>query len=299
MTMQPPAERGGTAAGQTGPILGIFAHPDDEAFSCAGTFAAAHDLSVPVSVISATRGEAGEISDPALATPETLGTVREGELRAAMAALGVRDVRFLGYRDSGMAGTPENRAPGAFMQVPAAEVVGRLVALIRAMRPQTVITFGPEGLYGHPDHLAVHRTATAAVVAAADPESGEPGAPWRVWALYQTAVPRERVRELAARGEGPFKDMTPEDLATFGTPRDEITTVIDVTPYLADKLAALRAHRTQFAESGPLADLLQAEVERFLAREHFVRVPLPWQDPAALPRDLLSELATATPAEAY
>src|SRR6266536_712500 len=91
-----------------GGLLIAIAHPDDESFGMGGTMAAAAAAGRPVTLVCATRGEVGEIADPALATPETLGAVREQELRDACAALGVHDVRFLPYRDSGMEGTPEN-----------------------------------------------------------------------------------------------------------------------------------------------------------------------------------------------
>src|SRR5437016_12755963 len=111
-------------------LLGVFAHPDDE-----GTMSAASlqysTLGVETGLICATRGEVGEIADPALATPENLGTVREGEMRAAAEVLGVRHLWFLDYRDSGMAGTAENEEPRAFANASSAEVVGKLVGIIR------------------------------------------------------------------------------------------------------------------------------------------------------------------------
>src|SRR5438876_12251974 len=111
-------------------LLGIFAHPDDEG-SMSGALLKYNTLDIETGLVCATRGEVGEIADPALATPENLGEVREGEMRAATEVLGVYNLWFLGYRDSGMAGTPENQDPHAFMQTSAAEVVGKLVAIIR------------------------------------------------------------------------------------------------------------------------------------------------------------------------
>jgi len=287
-----------TGAGARGPALFVYAHPDDESFGAAGTIAALTDRGVSVTIVSATRGEAGEISDPALATPETLGEVRERELRAAMAVVGVTDIRFLDYRDSGMAGTPENDDPRAFVQAPEGEVVDRLLRLIRDLGPETVVTFGPEGIYGHPDHRYAHRVARAAVLAAADPRVGsDTGKPWRVRGLSYNAVPRERIQRLAQRSNGPFRKLSPEEMAEMGTPRSEITTVVDVSDFRERKERAIRAHLTQVGEGGPMSDMPRDEVERILSREHFVRAPLPWDGGGAPPRDLLDDLAALYPAE--
>ena len=284
----------GTAS-TDGPLLLIFAHPDDESFGCAGVMAAASARCVSVALISATRGEAGKTSIPALDTPEILGAVREQELRAAAAVVGVVDVRFLDFRDSGMAGTPENDDPRAFLRAPEALVVAKLVIHLRAVRPATVVTFGPDGIYGHPDHLAIHRATVAAVAAAADPAyRPEIGSPWRIRAFYFNAAPRERLQALADRPDGPFRDLSPEERAKLGTPLSEITTIVDISAYRDAKWRAIAAHRTQTGEGGPLADIPEERREFLMAREHFVRVPLPWDDPNALPDDFLSALAAAS-----
>ncbi len=149
-------------------LLAVFAHPDDEAFGTGGTLARYAGEGVAVTLVCATRGEAGEIAEGTGATPETLGEVRENELRCAAETMGVRDVVFLGYCDSGMAGTPENRHPNTFVNTPAEDVVRQLVAIIRRLRPEVVVTFEPNGGYGHPDHIAIHKHTVAAFQAAAD-----------------------------------------------------------------------------------------------------------------------------------
>ena len=126
-------------------LLAVLAHPDDETFACGGTLAKYAAQGVRVALVCATRGEVGEISNPSLATPETLGQVREEELRAACRALGVEDLFILGYRDSGMDGTLDNRHPQALCQADLHEVAGRTVAIIRQLRPQVVLTFDPNG----------------------------------------------------------------------------------------------------------------------------------------------------------
>jgi N-acetyl-1-D-myo-inositol-2-amino-2-deoxy-alpha-D-glucopyranoside deacetylase len=278
------------------PLLLIFAHPDDESFSCAGVMTAASQRGIPVTLISATRGEAGKTGIPELDTPEILGAVREQELRAAATTTGVLDVRFLDYRDSGMAGTPENDDPRAFCQAAEPDVVAKLVVHLRAVRPATVITFGPDGVYGHPDHLAIHRAAVAAVHAAADPAYlPAVAAPWSPRALYFSAVPRERLLALADRPDGPFRDLSPEERAKIGTPSAEITTVVDISAYADVKERAIAAHRTQTGDGGPLAGMAPERREMMLGREHFVRVPLPWDHPTSPTLDLIASLAAASP----
>lgn len=253
------------------PILGIYAHPDDET-SALGTYARLADLGHPITLVYGTRGEAGEISDPALATPETLGAVREGELTRALAQIGVTDARFLGYRDSGMAGTPDNARPDAFVNAGDERLTEIVTGLLHELHPMLVVTFGPDGLYGHPDHVTVSRAATAAVEAFGPTREEAP-------ALYYQVMSRERIRRLAANGQGPFADMSEERLAGFGIPDAEITTIVDVTGQVDRKLAAIREHRTQFAPEGPFAGFYTASGRSFMAQERFRRVDLPWVEP--------------------
>jgi len=292
----------GTAPGREtryGPLLVIFAHPDDEAFGIAGTIAAATARGVRVVEISATRGEGGKTGDPRLDTPEILGAVREQELRAAMALVGVHDVRFLDYRDSGMVGTPDNDDPRAFMRAPEADVVAKLVPHIRAVQPHTIVTFGPDGIYGHPDHLAIHRAATAAVHAAADPAYAPPVfAPWQTPAFYYHTAPREQLQAMADLPDGPFRDLPAEQRARLGTPAAEIDTVVDVAAHRDLKQRAIAAHRTQTGEGGPLSTMPTERRAAMLAHEHFVRVHLPWDPAEGPPADFIADLAAATPTTA-
>src|SRR3954447_8224298 len=145
-----------TSDHETPRLMTIFAHPDDETFGVAGTLRRATTAGHSVAVVCATRGEAGEIADPSLATKEMLGAVREGELRHAMAAVGVDDVRFLDYLD------------GRLPEADPAEAVTKIVRHLRAFRPDVVVTFPPNGGYGHVDHIAIHHLTLAALSAAAD-----------------------------------------------------------------------------------------------------------------------------------
>ncbi len=254
-------------------LLAVFAHPDDEAFTSGGIFAALRERGVKVTLVCATRGEEGEIRVPELATRENLGEVREVELRRAMEAVGVEDVRLLDYRDSGMIGTPENENPTALMRAPEEDVMARIAGVIREVRPAVTVTFGPDGFYGHPDHLVMFRATTAAVLA-----EGENG--WRTGALYYATMPRERFFEMAERPNSPFRDFSAEQMAMMGTPLAEITTIVDVGPFVERKRAAMEAHQTQFGDGSLLRDLGPEEFERLLSREHFVRASLPWDDSA-------------------
>ncbi len=250
-------------------LLVALAHPDDESFGVGGVMARAVAEGHRVVIVCATRGEVGEISDPSLATAETLGQVREGELRAAAAALGVEDVRFLGYRDSGMVGSHENGHPDALANARAEEIVPRVVAIVREVRPDVVVTFEPGGIYGHPDHVAISRHVTAAFGLAADPsawpERGRPHAPAR---LYHLALPRRLAREFAEDARRKGEDL-PWELADMGVEDDEISAAVDVRPWLPRKLAALEAHATQRRDIERMPPEMR---ERFFATEWFVLV---------------------------
>ena len=235
--------------------VAAFAHPDDETFSVGGTLARAVSLGWRVTAICATRGEVGEIAPDTNATPETLGAVREQELRAACAALGITDVRFLGYRDSGMEGTPENLDHRAYVNAPAEEVVASLAAVFREEPPHVVFTFDESGIYGHPDHRAMHGHATAAF-----DRTAAPGA-----RLMYTAVPRSVAKMIAEqlRAAG-VQSGLPED---FGVPEEEVDIRADVTPFAAAKRKAVAAHATQVQEwQSYLSDEQQAQL---LATEFF------------------------------
>ncbi len=249
-------------------LLAIYAHPDDEAFGAAGTFASITDRGGNVTLVCATRGEAGEISDASLSTHETLGEVREAELHAAMRLVNVSDIRFLNYRDSGMAGTPENDDPRSFIRADHATVTRQILSILDETNPDAVVTFGADGIYGHPDHIKAHEVATAAVDAFATTVDSSPY-------LYYNTVPRERIIAMAKRPNGPFAGMTDEQLSAFGTPSDLITTVIDVSDHFERKMAAIRAHRTQVGSDGPWAEMDPEEVRELMRFERFRLVANP------------------------
>jgi N-acetyl-1-D-myo-inositol-2-amino-2-deoxy-alpha-D-glucopyranoside deacetylase len=261
-------------------ILAAFAHPDDEAFGSGGTLARYAAEGARITLVCATRGEVGEISDPTLATPETLGTVREAELQAAAQALGITDVRFLGYRDSGMAGTPENQDPRAYANAPAEEVVPQLVRIIREVRPQVVITFDPSGGYGHPDHIAIHHHTVAAFHVAGDAASHlDAGAAWQPSRLFYAVIPRSTFSTLREQLVAAGVDTSQFDRfseAPRGWPDDQIHAVLDVASTVAAKWNALNAHRTQFGPENIFRKLPEPVMQGMFSREYFA---LAWPEP--------------------
>ena len=278
-------------------VLLVFAHPDDEGFGTGGVLALLAGRGARLTLVCATNGDVGEISDPALATRETLARVRRKELRRAMAVTGVADVRFLDYRDSGMAGTADNQHPEALMQAPSEEVVERLVEVMREVRPRVVITHDPTGGYGHPDHVTVCRRVTEAFRAAADPaanpeQSAQGGEPPRPELLYYVCFPRSFFRRMwqYLREAGIRPPFASEEVEALGTPDDEVTTVLDVEPHVATKIASLNCHRTQLDPHGPFHKLPAHRLHDMMRNEYFT-LALP--SGAGTDADLLGRLAPA------
>jgi len=244
-------------------LLGAFAHPDDEGI-VSGALLQYSTSGVETGLVCATRGEVGEIADPALATPENLGQVREGEMRAAAEVLGVHNLWFLDYRDSGMAGTPENADPRAFAQASAAEVVGKLVKIIREFRPQVIVTFDESGAYGHPDHIAIYRYTTSAFHAAADAvQYPDLGPAHSVSKLYYSSFPRSALRAIGEwmstqNYEGSFSGLDPEKL---GMPDEQISVWLNVEPWREQKDRSRSMHRTQLDPNNLMAKIPE-EIQR-------------------------------------
>lgn len=254
-------------------ILGVYAHPDDEG-GMSGALLHYGTSGVEGGLVCATRGEVGEIADPSLATPENLGQVREGELRDAAQVLGVQNqhIWFLGYRDSGMAGTSDNDHPEAFDRADVQAVVGQIVAIIREFRPQILITFDKNGGYGHPDHIAIHHYSTEAFFAAADParypEAGTPFAPAK---LYYASFPRERLKEIGEwmNTNNPASVFRGADLDQFGLPEKEIDVWLNVEEWTETKNTSWLKHRTQLGTMGPMESMPEDLKRRWRGFETF------------------------------
>jgi mycothiol S-conjugate amidase len=269
-------------------LLVVYAHPDDESFSNAGTIARYSAAGVAVHYACATRGECGMVDPALLADHPDLAALRTAELACAAQALDLAAVHYLGYRDSGMAGTPDNMHPAALVQAPVAAVAARLVALIRALRPQVVLTHGPYGGYGHPDHIHVHRALRAAFTWAGHParypEQIAAGlAPWRPPKLYYSTFPIGLLRaalpllRLVRRDPRRFGQNADVDLVRVAEEATPVTTVVACAAYLAQKEAAWRCHASQFGGMGWAARLPTPVRRRFLGMEYFTRVAPAWR----------------------
>jgi LmbE family N-acetylglucosaminyl deacetylase len=151
-------------------LLAVFAHPDDESFGPGGTLALYARRGVEIYLICATRGEAGKIPDSMNDESKTVAELREEELRCAASLLGLKEVYFLDYRDSGMEGTLDNDHPHALSAAPVEDVAAKITHLLRQIKPQVVITHDPKGGYLHPDHIATHNATVEAFYASNDPD---------------------------------------------------------------------------------------------------------------------------------
>jgi N-acetyl-1-D-myo-inositol-2-amino-2-deoxy-alpha-D-glucopyranoside deacetylase len=258
----------------------VHAHPDDESIGTGATMAKYAAEGAGVTLVTCTLGELGEVIPPELAhlaadADGGLGQYRIGELDKACAALGVTDHRFLGgpgrWRDSGMMGLPSNDAPDCFWQADVDQAAGELLKVIREVRPQVLISYDDNGFYGHPDHIQAHRVARRAF----DLAGG------LVTKLYATALPRsvlaagiEEMRQAAQPGTRQaggvdFSRVKSADDLPFGTPDEQVTTQIDATAYLEQKLAAMRAHATQIAVDSPFFALSNNIGQRAFGREYY------------------------------
>jgi LmbE family N-acetylglucosaminyl deacetylase len=234
-------------------LMAIFAHPDDESVNMGGTLARCTAEGVELSLVCATRGEWGTIGDPAVATRETLGATREAELRAACEILGIRWLRFLECADGGL-----NTAVWP-------RIAAAVATYIHERDPDVVVTFGPDGMYGHQDHTALCHIVTAAFKSVAFTN------PLR--RLYFVQYPRQSMIEAAAAiaAEHPSAHFWHLPPHSFGVSDSSITTVIDVSEYIGTKLRALRCHRSQLDENNAFRIVSEATARRFFGREFFHR----------------------------
>lgn len=237
-------------------LFGAYAHPDDEQ----GVTGLLHQYAkngVDVALAYGTRGEVGEIAPGVNATPETLGQVREEEMRCAAEKIGIHNLYFLDYRDSGMIGTKENSDSRALWNADLFEVTEKLVKIIRRHKPHVILTFDAYGGYGHPDHIKIHQATLMAYFVAGDPRSypahlKEGLEPWTPLKLYWTAFPRSRWQKYAELAEARGIDIsTPmKEFLKRSMPDEIITTRIDVSDYVDLKLHALDCHASQLNPDG-------------------------------------------------
>lgn len=264
-------------------LLLVHAHPDDETIGTGAVMAKYAHEGVGVTLVTCTLGEEGEILVPGLAhlaadQDDGLGAHRRTELADAMAVLGVTDWRLLGgpgrFRDSGMVGMPSNERPEAFARADLLEAATELVAVIREVRPQVLVTYDDFGGYGHPDHIQAHRVAMyAAMLAEAASFRPDLGAAWTIDKIYWSAFPREVVRRgieaLREAGETTgFAAMDPHDIP-FVVDDELVTTAVPAQAYLDRKMDALRAHATQVAVDGDFFALSNNLGSEALGIEYF------------------------------
>jgi N-acetyl-1-D-myo-inositol-2-amino-2-deoxy-alpha-D-glucopyranoside deacetylase len=260
----------------------VHAHPDDEAIATGATMAKYVAEGAHVTLVTCTLGEEGEIVVPdlaylAAAESDGLGQQRIDELAEAMKALGVTDFRFLGgpgrWRDSGMMGEPTNDRPDAFWQADIDEATRELVAVVREVRPQVIITYDANGAYGHPDHIRAHDVAMGAFRKSVDPSfASDTGDPWQPSKLYYTVVPKSMIQaaidHLKERGQDLFDGAESADDIPFAMADEQVTTGIDGSGYFEEKRAALRAHRSQIPVDDPFFSLFELESDGGLSFGH-------------------------------
>lgn len=270
-------------------MLAVVAHPDDETFGMGGTLALYARRGVDVHVVCATRGEVGG-APPDRKGFSSVGAMREEELRCAAGALGLAGVHFLGYRDSGMAGSPDNTHPQAFAAAPLADVAREIARHIRRLRPQVVVTFDPIGGYGHPDHIAANRGTAEGFRLAGDPsfhvEDFPPFAPAK---LYFHTFPRGFLRFaiflLRLFGQSPshFGENRDIDLTVIAKVDYPIHARIDIRSVLAVKEKASACHSSQ--GGGQAGGPLRVIMRLFGGSESFMRA-FPPQPPCRMEKDL-------------
>lgn len=222
-------------------LVCFHAHPDDEAIATGGTMLQAARAGHRVVLVLATKGEQGEPVDGVLGPDEELWTRRVEESYEAARILGASRVEFLGYEDSGMMGEPTNDNPACFWQADLDEAAGRLAAILTEEGADVLTVYDPNGGYGHPDHIQVHRVGIAAAELAGTDR------------VYWSTMNRDRIQELMEQSPEMIESLE-EDRADrasadeFGTPEAEITHAVDVRGVLAEKRSAMAAHASQISE---------------------------------------------------
>lgn len=258
-------------------LLAVLAHPDDESFGMGGTLALYASRGVEVHLVCATRGELGEVDAKYMQGFDSVAERRESELRCAAGHLRLAGVHFLGYRDSGMAGSPDNQHPQALAAQPVEQVAKEVMAYIRRLRPQVVVTFDPIGGYKHPDHIAIHQATVQAFRMAADPALESAYPPHQAGKLYFHIIPkgflRLGVRIMRLFGQDPrrFGQNKDIDLLALIEEGDFPThAVIDYGKVARQAEQAAACHASQGGErmaSGPMR-----WIQRLLGlRDQFMR----------------------------
>jgi len=268
-------------------LLCVHPHPDDESIACGGVLARAAAEGVYTVVVTCTAGEEGENLAGIDLGDVPLVEHRRRELAEAIALLGVGAHHQLGYRDSGMVGTAANEHPDCFHQADLEEAARRLATIVRAERPDVVVSDDANGTYGHPDHIKAHHVTVRALALAADPDADVAGAPHKVPRRYVHSYSRGRLQAahvalLAAGLASPFGEE--DEPEPFGVDDELVTTRVDVSAYVATKLAAMRAHASQIGADSFFMNVPDRMVDAFLGVEEFT---LEDGDGEGVPADVL------------
>jgi LmbE family N-acetylglucosaminyl deacetylase len=244
-------------------LVSFHAHPDDEAIPTGGTLAKAADAGHRVVIVFATQGEHGETPEGLLEPGEELWQRRIREARRSAEILGADRVEFLGYRDSGMMGWPQNEAPESFWQADVEEAAGKLRTILSEERADIVTVYDAHGTYGHPDHIQVHRVGLRATELAGTPLVFEATAN-RDHVLRSLDRAREMGIDLPA-------DLDAAEMAEFGMPEAELTTEVDVHDYLDRKRAAMAAHASQISDTSFFLSMPPEAFADAFGTEWFIR----------------------------
>ena len=249
-------------------LVSFQAHPDDESIGAGGMLAKAAATGHRTVLVFATRGEHGEVEDGFLDPGETLGERRTKECLCSAEILGVQRVEFLGYVDSGMAGTPENDLHDSFWTAPVDEAAELLAAILREEAAEVVTVYDSDGGYGHPDHIQVHRVGVRAAELAGTPR------------VFEGTMNRDHIRRVIEAGvdsgaipADEVPDVT-ED-STFGRPEAVITTTVDVRDQLATKRASMAAHASQISETSFFLAMPDEAFAAAFGWEWFIRRDVP------------------------
>lgn len=263
-------------------LLSILAHPDDESFGMGGTLALLAKQGVQTYLVCATRGEVGEMDEDCLEGFASIAERRESELRCAAGILGLQSVYFLGYRDSGMAGSPDNTHPQALAAQPVEQVAARLVRHMRELKPQVVVTFDPIGGYKHPDHIAIHKATVLAFKLAGDRKFQNGLPPYQPQKLYYHTFPKTTLRMLVrlapllgmdAHHMGRNKDM---DFADLVAEADfPIHARINYRSVQAEKDQAAACHASQLGGGIPRRGLFASLMRLFGNYDNYMRAEPP------------------------
>ena len=246
-------------------LLVVLAHPDDEAFGTGGTLAHYAAQGVNVHLICATKGESGKITDPTIDPNTDKGVLRETELRASCKALGIHEPIFLGYLDSGRFERTLHGNTQALMNVDELEIEQKILDHMAILQSDIMLTFDPHGIYGHIDHIKIHRATTAAFWSAGKVMKRPPKR------LYYTAMSSARMKMMQQMRENSPLSKLNADL--YGVSDDSFAAVLNVATYLPKKQAAIAAHRSQVGPASSFAGLNDGEAkkmwEEFSVKETF------------------------------